>query len=207
MSFLGSMAYGFLEWLDYWTGVWGIRAVQWIQYTAQWAGRWATKARLLYDDMWARLSWLVEDYARVAVDWSGAWANRARELFGWRYRNINELMVNLFDKIFVVTGDWWSHLKTLSKDWWFWEREWFQFSGPVLIPLFEDHKTKIVFGLTEGWPKVWWFINDRWVTLFGTIEGHIEGWQTFVDDPAQALWDWVEPKLQGLGAGWLVKLW
>lgn len=201
------MFYDFLEWISYWTGAWAISAVEWLQRTTQYAGDFFFKSWELYRNMYGTLLWLVTTGVRVALEWSIAWADKARELFEFRYMFVTDLMVDLFEKLVKVCRDWWTRETRVFTTWWEWVNEWFNGWVQFLVPLLEDHKVKILYGLTDGWPKVWWFINDRWTTLFGSIEGHIGGWETFVDDPAQAIWDWVEPRLQELGAKFLVKVW
>jgi hypothetical protein len=89
----------------------------------------------------------------------------------------------------------WS-LRSLIFDWW-----------DNVYTVFELHPEKILYLLTDGWLRYVWLVIDRWEDLYGVIEEHLEGWRTFVDDPAQALWEWIEPKLQRLAAEFLVKVW
>jgi len=201
------MFYDFLEWISYWTAAWAISAVEWLQRTTQYAGQFFFKSVTLFETWFGSISWWVSERIRYAVDFEQTLLIKLYELLMVSWEKAKKLWTDWYSRIMYLAVHWYSRISKLCTGWWEWVEEWFDGWVQFLVPLMEEHKEKILYGLTEGWPKVWWFINDRWVTLFGTIEGHIDGWQTFVDDPAQALWDWVEPKLQELTAGFLVRLW
>ena len=201
------MFFDLLDWLSYWTGKWAISAVQWLQRTTQFAGQMYFNAVYVLGYWYGAIKFYSLEYIRYAVSFEGSLIVKLHELLMVNWERAQKLWTVWYSRIMYLAVHWYSKISKIVTGWWEWVEEWFNGWVQFLVPLLEEHKTKILYGLTEGWPKVWWFINDRWVTLFGTIEGHIEGWQTFVDDPAQAIWDWVEPRLQELGAGWLVKLW
>jgi len=201
------MFYDILDWITYWTAVWTISAVEWLQRTTQFAGQMFFNAIYVLGQWFGAIRFYVLEYIRYAVEFKGTLIIKLHELLMVNWEKAQKLWGEWYDPLYRLIVTWSKKIYYFFENWWKWVEEWFDGWVQFLVPLLEEHKVKILYSLTEGWPKVWWFINDRWVTLFGTIEGHIEGWQTFVDDPAQALWEWVEPKLQELTAGWLVRLW
>jgi hypothetical protein len=92
---------------------------------------------------------------------------------------------SIFVNLYMLLFDWWESIYTV----------------------FYLHPQKILYVLTDGWLRYVWLVIDRWEDLYGVIEEHLAGWRTFAEDPAQALWSWIEPKLQQLAAEFLVKVW
>jgi hypothetical protein len=197
----------FLDWVAFWTVAWGITAVQWLQHTTEWAGTMFLKARELYNTLWGRLSDLasVTVYNRILA--ANALAAKIGEVWGYGYFWVEEVFHELIFKLRQVTVLWWTRLVFLFNTMWAAVDEWWTDWVAYATWLFKNHKLKINLLFVDDWLRVVWLVVDRFEDLHGIIESHLNGWRTFIDDPAQALWDWVKPKLQNLVATYLVELW
>lgn len=218
-----------LDWLERWTGQLAISAYDWLIRTIQFAAHWYDRAWYLYYSWWWTLEFYIltfKELAQRAINW---WLEKIYSLFDDLWSKIQTLLVDWWDRVWTILndwwvrylkffGDWWDRVNQVLDDWWlrflklfedWWElaTRWFEDWCQFFVNLFEEHREKIIYCLTDGWPRVWWFVYERFELLFEDIENHVEGWTMFIDDPAQALWDWFEPRATELVANFLASVW
>jgi len=150
----------------------------------------------ILDTLWERTDRLID-----------TWWDRIQWILDTIWTPIEALFGPWWARVEAIFGPWWVRVSAIVDDWWILIDDWFTNWCRFFVDLFNTHKTKIIYCLTDGWPKVLWFIMDRFDLIFDALERHTEGWKLFVEDPAQALWEWVEPELQELTAKFLVRLW
>lgn len=201
------MFYDFLDWLSYWTVRWAISAVEWIQRTTLYAGRWFWKCFPLFDEWWGAISFYVQEWIRFPVDFGQTLIIKLYKLLMEQWDRVQNLVQTWYMVLQTWIEEWRERIRRVFSTWWEWVSLWFSEWCEFFVRLFEEHREKIVYCLTEGWPRIVWFVIDRFELLFADIEGHLSGWETFVDDPAKALWDWFEPRAQELVADFLVRVW
>jgi len=158
--------------------------------------RWKERIYALFDDLWTRVWKLFTELwfplKHVIVDW---------------YSRIREYCYEWYDKARQILLLWYERLQQVFEEWWTLIYKWFTDWCAFFIDLFETHREKIIYCLTDGWPHVWWFVYTRFELLFQDFENHIEGWTMFVSDPAQALWDWFVPRATELVSNFLAEQW
>lgn len=148
------------------------------------------------DDLWPRTNKLIS-----------TWWPRIEKVFSPLWTRVLDYLQEWFLIAKRYFMEWlWKALRVFVT-WWEWVYKWFDEWCPFFVKLFEKHKKKILYCLTDGWPHVWWFIWQRWFTIFPVIENWIEGWETFIQDPAQAIWDWFEPRALEIVEDFLYKVW
>lgn len=199
--------YDLLDWIGYWTVAFGLSAVEWLQRTTEWAGNFFLKARELYNTLWGKLHDLADPTTYQWIKAAIALVQKIGEIFEYRYFWVEEIFTDLVTRWRQALVIWWERLvETFDTHWpWLskWLRDWIQYA----TWFFDNHQLKLDFVFVTDWPKLTWLMIDRFEDLFGAFEGHIEGWRTFADDPATAIWNWVKPRLQELAANWMVELW
>lgn len=157
---------------------------------------WIWKLRLFFDrlyltiyslgtSLWEAVFWLFTDRIQALL-----------YIIRDKYTTLSHLIYTFGQWVGTWADTWFRRIDYLVSGWW-----------ETIETVFEFHPEKLLYLVTTGWLKYCWYVIDRWEDLFGIVEEHLEGWRTFVDDPAQALWDWVEPRLQELTAAFLVKVW
>lgn len=218
-----------LDWLEHWTSALAISAWDWLIRTIQFAADWYHKAWILFYSWWGVVEFYVLGFmqlAQRAINWwlekihnlfehwwtriqqfFEDWWGRATTLYADWWSKLTELLIQWWDRLWQLLDSWWTRYLKVFGDWWELITKWFEDWCVFFVDLFEEHREKIVYCLTEGWPKVWWFVHDRFELIFQDFENNIEGWGMFVSDPAQAIWDWVEPRIEELTADFLSRVW
>jgi hypothetical protein len=196
----GRLAHEFFDTLYYYcTDM--LPRLAWLAYDAFAVGEYiiegiAWRLHKLFEALWERVTSLFEEWwGKVSWFFTELW-ERAVKLLDFWWGNVTHLLI-----------EWWSYFTLLFDDWWTLVFEWFNEWADYFIWLFDEHKDKIAYILTDGWIRLVWLIIDRFEDLFAVFEGYIEGWQTFIDDPAQAIWNWFEPRAQELVAEFLARIW
>lgn len=218
-----------LSWLGQWCATWGLVPNVFMDRTMEWASKWYARTRHVLDDYVGFLyDYLLPEWHAVAK-FCFEFFPRLRETFEWRYLSLIEIADRLFPRFELLHDtiyfkiqrtfvEWWTRLSYVFENWWarvervfltFWEAINAFITGWIvwIVWFLDENDDKIIYIFTEGWRKVWWGIAERFDLLFSLIENWIEGWETFVDDPAQAIWDWFVVRGQELIATWLVKIW
>ena len=197
----------FLEWVGYWVIAFGISTVEWIQRTTEYAGNFFFKSRELFNTVWGRLCSLTDATTYNWVLAAIAFAQKLGEIWEYRYFWVEEVFHELLTKLRQITTIWWARVNTVFNEKWEWVHDWFTDWVEYTTWLLNNYKPRIHLAFVTDWPKLNWLIVERFVDLFNAIEPHVAGWRTFAEDPAQGIWDFVKPRLQELGAGFLVDLW
>lgn len=216
-------------WLSTHLGYFGVSFAQWIQSTATIAGKFFWQIYFFFTEHIPRILWLIYDgfagygwdilgiYSRIRLAFDTWWTRTLRFIKDWYYAAIDYFDLWRF-KLRTFALHWWaranelyetlwSRIGKVLREWWSLVYKWFNDWCRFFVDLFEEHKEKIIYCLTEGWPRVWWFVYTRFTLIFQDFENHIEGWTIFISDPAQAIWDWLEPRAQELVADFLARLW
>lgn len=221
--------FAWLQWLEYWTGIHLISALDWLLRTIEFAGKWYRKAWMFFYVWWMLAHFLFTKFLSLSyrhiIDWPGKiiaifsdwWARiydffvnlyeRIEDVFIRYYRRLRDYLIFLYWKAQRILVLWYDRVHQVFYDWWTLVSKWFQDWCRFFVNLFEQHREKIIYCLTEGWPKAWWFIYTRFALIFQDFENHIEGWTMFISDPAQAIWDWFEPRAIELVASFLASIW
>lgn len=192
VSIIGTITVGFYDW------------VQRTAYTVadawflvkEWIDDWIWQARLLFDTLYLKIAdlglSLFESVKWLFTDRIEALLYIIRD----QYTTLSMIIYEFQRSVGFGLATWLGKLQRVTTDWW-----------STISTIFDIHPDKIIYLVTDGWLRYWWFVVERWEDIFGVIEGHIAGWQTFVDDPAQALWDWIEPDVRKLVANFMVRIW
>lgn len=201
------MFYEFLEWVEYWTVRWGLTGPGWLARTAEWAGAWYVKAVKLYTSIWGRLDNLTTSQTYNWIQAAIKLVQTLNDVWGNRYAWFQDLYVNLVTRWRQTFVDWWDRLVVILDTKWTWVEAWFTDWVEYGTWLFDNHKLKINYVFETDWKKLWWVIGERFEDLHNVFEFNLVGWKVFIDDPGQAIWDWLKPRLQQLVAEFLVELW
>jgi len=154
------------------------------------------KIKLTFEDWWTKVVTIFKDL----------WDNVYTLIYHW-YNKIRIYVISWYDKAGELFDRWWTKATQLLVDWWGLVYQWFVDWCKWFIDFYTEHKLKVVYLFTEAWEKIWWFVYTRWEIIFYDWENNIAGWVTFIDDPAQALWDWLEPRLAELTEDFLYRIW
>lgn len=213
----------------WWLGNFGISVFDWLSHTAQFASQmwWAAVIFLIElpinilhlitsgwsflgregVGIWGQILYLCEEIFDFLDHAYREWRVKLLDLLEtlwtrviWLLRTAYLAAVDLLETLYA------NAVWVLREVWgavWDWFANWYAY----VISLLRDHGRQIYWVLTEGWPWVIWFLITRSRTIFGILETWIEGWDTFVTDPAQAIWDWVTPRLTELVSEFLQLIW
>lgn len=195
------------ELLSYWLARFGQTLGGWVARTAQWAGDWYEKAYSLYDTNWGRISWYTSHTIFYRLDAAMHLVMTITAIFDYPYFWVEEVYNNIVFWWRQIAVFWPTRLMLLFEDKWTWAETWYTDWIQYVTWLLDNHKPKIHAIFSTDWLKVNWLVLERWTDIFNVIEPHVAGWRTFAEDPAQGIWDFVKPRLQGLVANYLVELW
>lgn len=196
-----------VDWITYWTTAWGLTAAGWLARTTQWAGDWYIRAVALYTRMWGRLVNLTDFFQYNWIQAAIKLVQAVNDVWGNRFFWLQDLYVNLVTRWRQTFVDWWYRLVEVFDTNWSWVHKWYTDWVKYVTWLFDNYKERIHYALVTDWPKLWWLIAERFEDLHNIFEFHLPGWKTFIDDPGQAIWDWLKPRLQGLVSEFLVEIW
>jgi hypothetical protein len=179
---------------------------------------WVNRTAYIVAEPWFRVQKLISDWI-YQIEWFfDEVAERVEVLSVSLFQGVRWLLVDKINELLYYLEHGIYSVKFWIESWgvWFGESPSIFFVNAYMLlydwwesvrTVFYVHPEKILYVLTDGWLRYVWLVIDRWEDLYGVIEEHLEGWRTFVEDPAQALWSWIEPKLQQLAAEFLVKVW
>ncbi len=217
------------DWLSSILGVFGLFPGEWLHRTGKLVSDWWSAAGFLFESWFTRIAMLVTDgfsggfevivgfWYKINLLFEEYWL-RIREflddfwekavlLFTRYWYHLVAFVVNWYEKARTLFEPWWYRIESVFSRWWSLVFRWFsEFCGPIIV-LWYNHKEKVLYILIDGWTRVVWFVIDRFEIVFGAIENHLDGWAMFASNPAQALWDWVEPQLRVLVARFLEAEW